>query len=144
MRLPYSSQNFSVQGLNLERFLNLLLQNDILLLHAERTDSRTLHCTCRSADFQNILAIAAQKGWCIQHTGAGGFSAVWKRVRKRPGIPIGILLMFVFLCTATRLIHPLRHPNTKGTTSSQQATHSRHKRLGEPLRYGAIGARQCD
>ena len=104
MRLPYSSQNFSVQGLNLERFLNLLLQNDIRLLHAERTDSRTLHCTCRSADFQNILAIAAQKGWCIQHTGAGGFSAVWTRVRKRPGIPIGILLMFVFLCTATRFI----------------------------------------
>ncbi len=104
MRLPYCSEHFSVQGLNLERFLNLLLQNDIRLLKAKRTDTRTLRCTCRSADLPVILDLAAQKGWSIQHTGSAGLSAVWMHIRKRPGIPIGLTLMFVFLCAATRFI----------------------------------------
>jgi len=104
MRLPFFTHRFVLQGLNLERFLNLMQQKEIPLLAIQRLDSRTLLCECCSADLRMIAAIVQEKGWRMQSAEAAGLSAAALRLKKRPGILIGIVLMAVCMAVLPRFI----------------------------------------
>ena len=97
MRLPLFTHRFTLSGLNLERFLNLMQQKEIPLLSARRRDGRTLVCECYSADLNAISALAQEKGWRVEALCPLGLSALLVKMKKRPGIPVGIALML--LCT---------------------------------------------
>ena len=93
--LPGCRHRFTLCGLNLERFLNLLHTQEIPLLYARRTGPRKLVCECRSADLGRILDLAEEKGWRTEDVRPLGLTAALERLKKRPGIPIGILLAAV-------------------------------------------------
>jgi len=99
LRLPFFAHRFTLCGLNLERFLNLLAQNGIPLLRVRRKDGRSMVCECHSADLNEIRRLAEERGWRIDETQPLGFSAWMRFLRRRPGIPAGIAL-----CLAAALI----------------------------------------
>lgn len=104
MRLPFFMHRFQVSGLNLERFLNLMKQQEIPLLSVRRQDARTLVCQCYSADLAAISALAGEKGWKMEATGPLGLSAVMHRLKNRPGLLIGAVLMLVLMLTLSRFV----------------------------------------
>ena len=96
--------SFTVCGLNLERFLAVMRQEEIPLEDVRRTGRRTLRCQCRTADFPTVTQIAADKGWRIREIRPERASAVWNRWRARPGLWIGALLALLLLLAGSRKI----------------------------------------
>ena len=96
--------SFTVCGLNLERFLAVMRQEEIPLEDVRRTGRRTLRCQCRTADFPTVTQIAADKGWRIREVRPERASAVWNRWRARPGLWIGALLALLLLLAGSRKI----------------------------------------
>ena len=96
--------SFTVCGLNLERFLAVMRQEEIPLEDVRRTGRRTLRCQCRTADFPTVTQIAADKGWRIREVRPERASAVWNRWRARPGLWIGAVLALLLLLAGSRKI----------------------------------------
>lgn len=99
IRLPNCTHRFTVNGLNLERFLNTMQKEEIPLLYALRSSLHAMSCLCYSADLPAVCAIAKEKGWRIEEICPQGFSSVWAWLRRRPGVPAGaaIALVLIFL-----------------------------------------------
>ena len=95
--------SFTVCGLNLERFLAVMRQEEIPLEDVQRTGRRTLRCQCRMADFPAVTQIAADKGWRIREVRPERASAVWSRWKARPGLWIGTLLALLFLLAGSQV-----------------------------------------
>ncbi len=104
MRFPLFTHRFLLNGLNLERFLNLLQQNGIPLVSLRRKDARTLVCECYSADLSAISALAQEKGWRMEAVCPLGLSAFLLRLKKRPGIPVGIALMLIGMMVFSQFV----------------------------------------
>ncbi|MBO5502737.1 MAG: sporulation protein YqfD, partial [Clostridia bacterium] len=99
---------FTLTGLNLERFLNTLQKEGIALVSARRVDRRTLRCICRSADLDTITTIAREKGWRMEKARPVGLGARLRRWFSRPGLVIGTVLATVLLTVAMRFIWVIR------------------------------------
>ena len=95
---------FVLSGLNPERFLNLLLKENIPLLKAERTDSRTLVCRCYSADLRTIKSLVQERGWRMETTEPQGLSSAFFFLRRRIGIPAGMLLCLILVLILSQYI----------------------------------------
>lgn len=103
-RLPLCTHQFTLTGLNLERFLNLLSRQGVPVLSARRTGPRTLMCRCYSADVAAIRSLAQQKGWRMENLCPTGLSAAVQRIRRRPGLLIGSVLTLVLLLVLSRFV----------------------------------------
>lgn len=103
-RLPFCTHCFTVTGLNLERFINTMRKEGVTLFGARRTDLRTLVCRCHSADLPRVCSLAQEKGWRMRDIRPLGLSAVWARIRQRPGIPIGLCLLLGLALTLSRFV----------------------------------------
>lgn len=99
---------FTLTGLNLERFLNTLEKEGIFLINARRVDRRTLRCICRSADLEAISAIAREKGWRMEKAVPVGLGARLRRWLSRPGLVAGAILAAVLLAVAMRFVWVIR------------------------------------
>ena len=104
IRLPLCQHRFTLTGLNLERFLNAAQKEGIALSSVQRMDGRTLNCRCHSADLPRLSALAQEKGWRMEQTAPCGLSAAFERTKRRPGIPLGILLALVTVFGLSRFI----------------------------------------
>lgn len=104
MRLPLFTHRFLLNGLNLERFMNLMHQQEIPLLGVRRQDGRTLVCECYSADLPAISALADEKGWRMEVLRPLGLSAFVLRLKKRPSIPVGIALMLICMLVLSQFV----------------------------------------
>lgn len=103
-RLPFFAWRFEVSGLNLERFIAMIEKAHIPLLGIQRTDARTLLCKCCASDLPAVTALADEKGWRIRRLSPLGLSAVLAFLKKRPGIPSGLILAVVMLTVLSRFI----------------------------------------
>lgn len=99
---------FTLTGLNLERFLNTLQKEGISLISARRVDRRTLRCICRSVDLETITAIAHGKGWRMEKVVSVGLGARLRRWLSRPGLVIGAVMAAVLLAVAMRFVWVIR------------------------------------
>lgn len=103
-RLPLCTHQFTLTGLNLERFLNLLSRQGVPVLSARRTGPRTLECRCYSADAASIRLLAEEKGWRVDDLRPAGLSAALHRLRRRPGLLIGGVLTLVLLLVLSQFV----------------------------------------
>ena len=101
---PLLTCSFTVCGLNLERFLALMQQEEIPLEDVRRSGRRTLRCQCRTADFAAVTQIAADKGWRIREVRPERASAVWRSWKARPGLWVGMALALLMLVPAVMTI----------------------------------------
>lgn len=110
-RLPLPDclhHQFTLTGLNLERFLNTLQKEQITLVSARRLDHRTLRCVCRSSDVERIAALVQEKGWRMEKTAPVGIGARIRHWLTRPGLLIGLVLAAVLLAVAMRYVWVIR------------------------------------
>lgn len=103
-RLPFCTHRFQLSGLNLERFINTMRKENIDLLLVRRLDRRTLECECRSADLARIASIADEKGWRMQQVRPLGLSALWASLRRRPGLPIGMMAALLLAFSLSQFV----------------------------------------
>jgi len=104
MRIPFGTHRFRISGLNLERFLNLMKQQGIPLRSVRRQEARALVCECCSADLPSIAALAQERGWKLDDITPLGLSALWQKMKKRPGVPVGIALMLVGMLICSQFV----------------------------------------
>lgn len=104
LRLPYFTCEFTLSGLNLERFMNIMQKENMPLLAARRMDQRTLRCECYTADLPAVRTLAEEKGWRIQAESPRGFSAVFARLKARPGLWVGALLAAAVMIGASQFV----------------------------------------
>ena len=103
-RLPLFIHRFTLCGLNLERFMNLLGKQGIPLLAAARRDTRTLDCACYSADLPAIRQLAQEKGWRLLDPRPAQLSAAAAWLRRRPGVPAGLALALALILTLSQFV----------------------------------------
>ena len=104
LRISGFNHRFTLTGLNLERFLNLLLKNGIPLLRAERRSSRAMVCECHSADLRKLRQLAEERGLGISDVQPLGLSSWLAFLRSRPGIPLGIALCLIIALTLSQFV----------------------------------------
>lgn len=92
LRFPLCTHRFALSGLNLERFMNTVKKAGIPLLSVKRQNQRTLVCECYSADLPGLSQLAQEKGWRMRDIRPLGLSALLDALKRRPGIPIGMVL----------------------------------------------------
>ncbi len=92
-RIPFFVCRFTLEGLNLERFVNMLAKADVPVLSARRAGLRKLVCECYEADMPAVQALVAEKGWKMSGVTPLKLSAFFHFLRRRWGIPLGFVLM---------------------------------------------------
>ena len=63
IRFSSFAHRFTLEGLNLERFVNMLSSRDIPLLAFRRSGPRQMICEAYQGDMPVIRALADEKGW---------------------------------------------------------------------------------
>ncbi len=102
--MPFCTHRFRVSGLNLERFVNLMKHQQIPLVSVRRLESRALLCECHSADLSAVVALANERGWKMDQIAPLGLSALWLRMKKRPGIPVGVAAMLACMLVLSQFV----------------------------------------
>lgn len=95
---------FAISGLNLERFINLMRAEGVALLSVKRRNARTLVCECYSADVERVAAAVQEKGWRMSDVHPAGISGWLSLLRRRPGIPVGMVLFCVVVIVLSQLL----------------------------------------
>lgn len=134
---------FQVQGLNLERLLNLLKKEEVPLWHLRRTDGRTLEAVCRAGDEPAIRALCEEKGWRYAPRGPVGLAALLHRLRKRPGLLIGGAMALIVLCVALRFVWAVR-VNGAGPYQADIAQYLQESGLGPGTPIRRVDARKLE
>ncbi len=92
----------SIEGLTLERVLNLCLTNGIYLWNVRRINTTEIEVTVSTYGFKNVKEIAKKLGCRIEVKEKKGLPSSIDRLKKRKMLGIGILLfisIIVFLST---------------------------------------------
>ncbi len=104
IRLPYFIYRFTLEGLNLERFIAMASKENIPLLALRRVSARRMVCEAYQADMPQVEALVTQKGWKILDPQPLHLSAAMAFLRRRWGIPVGALLMVALTVTLYQFI----------------------------------------
>ncbi|HML47584.1 MAG TPA: sporulation protein YqfD, partial [Clostridia bacterium] len=97
MRRQLGSVQFMLEGLSLEKMLNLCLQQGILLENVSRPTVRSLSARVAYSDFAAIQDMAERRGWKLTVGMVSGIPKVRRFVWKRAALVAGIL---IFLAVA--------------------------------------------
>ncbi|MEA5016050.1 MAG: sporulation protein YqfD [Candidatus Limiplasma sp.] len=104
MRIPHLTHRFTLEGLNLERFVNMASKEDIPLLALRRSGQRQMVCEAYQADMPAIHALVEEKGWKITRQQPLELAATLAFLRRRWGIPLGALLALILTVTLYQFI----------------------------------------
>ncbi len=87
----------SVEGVNLERFINKAATNGIVLYNVDRERYDLMHCTIEYADFDSISELNRELSCRIKVTGRYGARFLFGRLMRRKAFVIGAALFVVFV-----------------------------------------------
>ena len=104
IRFSSFAHRFTLEGLNLERFVNMLSSRDIPLLAFRRSGPRQMICEAYQGDMPVIRALADEKGWKLLGEEPLRLAAWADFLRRRWGIPLGALLMVILTVTLYQFI----------------------------------------
>ena len=85
-----------LSGLEKERFINLCKNREIEILHIFATDSKW-YCKIKYKDFFSMRDIARKTGCRLRINQKTGMTFDVRKVKKRKGLLIGILLFFILV-----------------------------------------------
>ncbi|MEG0901736.1 MAG: sporulation protein YqfD [Clostridia bacterium] len=143
LRLPFCTHRFTLTGLNLERFMNIMHKSGIELLSARRVDNRTLEGECYSADLSSVRKLVDEKGWRLQSTMPQGFSAFLAAMRRRPGIPIGALLALCMVIVLMQFVWRVELHNA-GAYQADIAAYLREEGYGPGTPKARVSAAELE
>ncbi len=96
--------SFRMEGLSLERLINLASERNILLHDLNRVGLKTVEGTLSDRDFGELAALAEQKGWKLTRLRRKGLSAVGAWLKRRKGVVAGFVLCIALATVALQFV----------------------------------------
>ncbi|MCL2546775.1 MAG: sporulation protein YqfD [Oscillospiraceae bacterium] len=90
---------FAILGSNPERFLNICAEHRVALWQLERVDTTEMCVSAHFASCRKLVKLGEQAGFSVKHVGQMGAPYVWRQLRQRLGmiIGLGIFIAAVFI-----------------------------------------------
>ena len=98
------SFSFQIEGLSLERLMNLAREQGIILRKLRRRGLKTLEGICLEADFRHLSELAENRGWKIIKTGEKGLSRAKSGLFRRLGLGVGFCLFIALVALAMQFV----------------------------------------
>lgn len=108
MRRHLGSVQFVLEGLSLEKLLNLCLQRGIRLEEVTRPSVRALSARVAYSDFAAIQDMAEKRGWKLTVGMVSGIPKVRRFVWKRAALVAGILIFLTLAWGASACVWQIR------------------------------------
>lgn len=96
--------SFTLEGLNIERFIRLAAEGGIMLTGMRRTGTRRLTALAQESDLPALHALAAQGGWRLTVGRRRGLGRALEWMRTRHALCAALLAAGVALAAATQLV----------------------------------------
>lgn len=109
----------SIEGLTLERLLNLCLTNGIYLWNVKRISSTEIEVTVSNIGFKSLKEIARKLGCRIRIKESMGLPNSLNKLRKRKMLGVGILLFICTILILSSFIWEIQINGTEQTTDEQ-------------------------
>lgn len=93
-----------VEGLKIERFINLSTVNNIYIWDIKKTDYNTISAKVGVSDFLRLKEIVRKSGSSVKIHKKCGFPFALRYAKRRKGLLIGFFSIVVFLCFITSYI----------------------------------------
>ena len=108
MRSHFGSIQFILEGLSLEKLLNLCLQRGIRLEEISRPTVRSLSACVAYSDFAAIQEMAEKRGWKLTVGMVSGIPKVRRFVWKRAALVAGILIFLAVVWGMSACVWQIR------------------------------------
>jgi sporulation protein YqfD len=96
--------SFRMEGLSLERLINLASAKNILLHDLNRVGLKTVEGTLSDKDFGILASLAEQKGWKLTRLRRKRLSAVGAWLKRRKGVVAGFVLCIALATVALQFV----------------------------------------
>ena len=96
--------SFRMEGLSLERLLNLASEQNIMLQDLKRNGLKAVEGVCGEADYNRLLELAEQRGWKLTRLKHKRLSALLHWLKKRLAVAVGLALCVGLATAALQLI----------------------------------------
>ena len=96
--------SFRMEGLSLERLLNLASEQNIMLQDLKRSGLKAVEGVCGEADYNRLFELAEQRGWKLTRLKHKRLSALLHWLKKRLAVAVGLVLCVGLATAALQLI----------------------------------------
>ena len=96
--------SFRMEGLSLERLMNLARDENIILQSLSRHGAKAVEGVCGEADFAKLSALAEQRGWKLTKLRPKRLSAFFGWLKRRMAAAIGFVLCIALAITAMQFV----------------------------------------
>lgn len=96
--------SFRMEGLSLERLINLASEQSIMLQDLKRSGLKAVEGVCGEADYQKLFELAEQRGWKLTRLKHKRLSALLHWLKRRVAVVVGIALCIGLATVALQFI----------------------------------------
>ena len=96
--------SFRMEGLSLERLMNLAREENIILQNLSRHGAKAVEGVCEEADFSRLSALAVNRGWKLTRLRPKRLSAFLGWLKRRLAAAIGFVLCIALAITAMQFV----------------------------------------
>lgn len=96
--------SFRMEGINLERLMNLAGERNILLKDLARRGVRAVDGACYEADFKRLEELAKERGWKLTRLAPKRLSRVKNWLKRRVAVAVGIVLCVALAVAAMQFV----------------------------------------
>ena len=96
--------SFRVEGLSLERLLNLAGEQNIMLHDLKRNGLKAVEGVCMESDYAKLSELAEKRGWKLTRLKHKRLSAVRNWLKKRLAVAVGLVLCLLLATVSMQFI----------------------------------------
>jgi similar to stage IV sporulation protein len=96
--------SFRMEGLSLERLLNLASEQNIMLHDLKRSGLKAVEGICVESDYAKLSELAEKRGWKLTRLKHKRLSAVRNWIKKRLAVAVGLVLCLTLATVSMQFI----------------------------------------
>ncbi len=96
--------SFRMEGLSLERLMNLAREENIILLNLSRHGAKAVEGACGETDYKKLGELADKRGWKLTKLRPRRLSALFGWLKKRMAAAVGFVLCIALAITAMQFV----------------------------------------
>src|SRR5699024_11729356 len=108
-----------INGLGLERFLNLALVNDIYLWDVKRLNNVEIKGTVSVKGYEDVKKLAEKVGCRIEIVNKKGLPFMMEKIRERKALGLGILVFIIIIGFLSSLVWQIEITGTEQITKKE-------------------------
>jgi len=96
--------SFRMEGLSLERLMNLASEQNIMLQDLTRSGLKAVEGICKESDYTKLTELAVQRGWKLTRLRYKRISALFNWLKKRMAVAVGLVLCMALAAISLQFI----------------------------------------